>query len=210
MLARLDELKARLGIGATDDEHDAVLTGILQGVSAQLAGAARRLHGGSPVLERGDLTELISVPDRRTQMIVLARWPVVEITEVKEAVYGAFDDADALTVNEDYQLDAAAGALYRIGFWMTGRLTVRVEYTGGYTPPTEYLAGGYEAGAGEVQLPANISECAIQQASFYFQRRKSLGLTGESVQGASISTYAQDKLLPNVAETMKAYRRLTS
>lgn len=207
MLARLDELKARLEILAGDDEHDAVLTGILQGVSAQLAVAARRVIGGEPCLEKADRTELITVPDRWTTTLFLTAWPVVSITEIKEAVYGGFDDADALVENEDYQLDAAAGRLHRIGYWMRGRLTVRVKCPAGYTPPTEYLADGYEAADGEVQLPADISEYAIQQASFYFQRRKSLGLTSQSVQGASVSTYAQDELLPNVAEGMKAYRR---
>ena len=111
--------------------------------------------------------------------------------------------------NTDYQINAALGLLHRIGGrWLSGVQTVKNTWTGGYTTPAEYLGGGYEQGATEVLMPADITEATIQQACFYFQRRDSLGLTGQSVQGSSISTYAQDKLLPMVRETMRRYARM--
>ena len=55
----------------------------------------------------------------------------------------------------------------------------------------------------------DIVEAALQQSSFTFQRRTSLGLSSESVQGASISAYASDRLLPGVRQTMRRYARIT-
>ncbi len=57
-------------------------------------------------------------------------------------------------------------------------------------------------------IPDDIVEACIQQAQFTYQRRDSLGLTAASAQGGSFSTYAQDNLLPGVADTMRAYKRM--
>ncbi len=240
MLATLDELGTRLGVVGSG--QDDLLTGILTGVSAQLATAAGRVHAGRSALTKATVTETISVRERRTSALWLSAWPVVSITEIKEAVFGGFDDVDALVAGTDYQLDAATGGIHRIGWWLAGTLTVRAIYPGGYTrcdawvsaasyvtgdvvqyagavyacsddiaesttaPPAD--ADHWALAAGEVPLPADIVEAAIQQSSFVYQRRQSLGLTSESVQGASISADAADKLLPGVVETMRRYRRL--
>lgn len=200
MLCTLAQFKARYDVEGSGD--DAMITQILTGVSAQLAAACGRICQAAPCLEKTSLTELITVHDDRVHTLMLSAFPVISITSVKEAFYGAFDDADALVENEAYQLHPQLGLLYRIGYWLRGRLTVQVVYSGGHTP------AGDEVGAGEIALPDDIVEAALQQAGFTWQRRASLGLTGESVQGGSISAYAQDKLLPGVAETMRRYRRL--
>jgi len=56
-------------------------------------------------------------------------------------------------------------------------------------------------------LPADLREAALQQAGFTWQRRASLGLTSESVQGGAVSAYAKDELLPGVRKTCAGYRR---
>jgi len=236
-LCTLSQVKQRLVIGELDTEHDAVLGRLIAGASTDLAMAA-----GQASLEKAARTQLLSVPESGTEHIWLASWPIVSITEVKEALYKDWDAATALTENTDYVADYARGRLTRVGNWLRGTLSVRVQYAGGYTrcdawaSGADYVIGDVVAcaeavytckadvsggttappddadhwtlAAGEVPLPDDVTEAAIQQTCFYFQRKAELGLTGQSVQGASISTYARDELLPIVAQTMKRYGRL--
>ena len=206
-LCTLAQVKAFLGIATADEDNDDLLTSFIERTSSRLAGEAGRVLGGVACLERAAHVELFS-PQPRTQVLWAAAWPMVSITEIKEALYGAFDDVDALVANEGYQVLLATGQLMRIGRWMAGAASVRVTYTGGYTPPTEFLADGYEQGAGEVLLPPAVTEAAVQQVAFSFNRRDELGQTSAGVQGGSFSTYAKDELLPNVRQVMAMYRRL--
>ena len=206
MLATLAQFKTRYAIAGTAE--DTLITQVLTGVTAQLVVAAGRVYDGRPCLERGSLTVLLDVPEPYTRALWLPAWPVVSITSVKEALYGDFASASALVENTDYQLRRGTGRLSRIGFWLVGEQTVQMICVAGYTPPSEYLAEGYTQGAGEVLLPDDILEAALQQAGFVHSRRDQLGLTATSVQGGSVSAYAQDKLLPGVAETMGRYARM--
>lgn len=195
-LCTLAQLKSRLGI--SDSDSDTLLGEIITGVSAQLQGQGG--CGRQLALDSGRV-EYINVAEQRMASIWVDRYPIASITEVKEALYEQFDDADALTVNESYQFNPDTGELRRIGWWLYGMRTVKVTYDGGYVLPDDV------AGEGETELPAEIVEAAIEQASFVYQRRDSLGLTSVGSQGGSASAYAQDKLLPGVAETMKGFRR---
>lgn len=241
-LCSLSQLKLRLGIGTADTEDDDLLAGIITGVSGQMAGAAGRNHRGLNCLEKSDFTEEISVPEAATPHIWVAAWPIVEITEIKEAWAKGWDDADALTEDTDFLVNYANGCLTRVGRWLSGTLTVRVKYTGGFTPCEPWASGGdyevddivgyaeavYKCGtqvlgsstappddtghwavqAGEVPVPAEVVEWAIKQASFVFKRRTQLGLTSVSAgPGGSVSAYARDELLPEVADGMEGYGR---
>lgn len=201
MLATVDQLKIRNGIAATDTDHDEVFSQILAGVSDRLARVAGRIYDGKPVLEKSSLTVYLSVGDYGVEDLWLPAWPVVSVTSIKEAVYEDFDSVDALTALSEYQIDNGTGRLHRIGFWLQGMRTVKVAYTGGYT------AAGEIPGTGETELPQDIVEAALQQASFIWQRRDQLGLSGQAAQGGSISMYARDTLLPEVRDTMASYAR---
>lgn len=148
MLATLAQVRQLLGFADGDTEHDALLTAILRRVSDRLARYAGRVSGGLPCLEKsaGDIVQYFS-PEARTGVLWLPARPVVIVTEIKEAAYGEFTAATALVENTDYQLAADRGELIRIGTWLAGDLTVRVTYTGGYTPcaawasSTAYVTG---------------------------------------------------------------------
>jgi len=141
MLCTLANLKAHLGIASADTEYDTVLNAIIAGVSDSLARIAGRVAGAEPCLEMiEDLVVTLNVPPVRTYVLWLPAYPVIEITEVKEALYGDFAAATALTANTDYQLDAGVGGLYRIGWWLPGVQTVRVTATGGYTPAEAWVS----------------------------------------------------------------------
>ncbi len=200
-LCVLADVKALLGIAVLDTEHDAVLNKQIAGVAAQLARAAGRIHNEIPVLEKtAGLVQYFS-PDPRTRLIWLAAYPVISITEIKEAAFGGFDDVDALVENESYQILEPRGQLTRIGFWLPGVQTVRVTYNGGYA------AAGDTPGTGETALPGDVVSKAIKQVAFYFRRRSQLGVTSAGVQGGSYTAYARDELLPDVRETMNRFAR---
>jgi hypothetical protein len=76
--------------------------------------------------------------------------------------------------------------------------------------PPSATVGVWTLLAGSVPTPDALAEAAIQQAGFVWQRRDRLGGTSLSVQGGSASSYAQDALLPGVAELVKSppYARL--
>jgi len=199
-LCTLAQIKTQLAIATADTEHDTLLTQFVAGVSADMARASGRVHGGVACLEKSTLTVLFS-PESRTPVLWLPAWPVVSITEVKEAVFGGFDDVDALTENEDYQVNKALGGLYRIGYWLAGVNAVRASYTGGYT------AAGATPGTGEIALPNHIVNAAIRQVIHEFNRRSTPGCQGESVQGASITLSADDRLLPGVRDVCEKLAR---
>ena len=200
-LCTLADVKAFLGIAALDTEHDAALNTQIAGVSAQLARAAGRIHDEIGVLEATTGAIQWFSPEPRTRLVYLAAYPVISITEIKEAAFGAFDDADALVENEDYQILKARGRLTRVGFWLPGEQTVRVTYNGGYT------AADDTPGKGETALPDDVVGAAIKQVAFYFRRRDQLGVTSAGVAGGSYTTYARDELLPDVRETMNRFAR---
>jgi len=148
MLATLAQLRQALGFADGDTDHDALLTAILQRVSDRLARYAGRVAEGMPCLEKsaGTIVQYFS-PERGERVLWLPARPVVSVAEIKEASYGDFDNADALVENTGYQLAADRGELIRIGTWLAGDLTVRVTYTGGFTPCAAWVSGAaYTAG----------------------------------------------------------------
>ena len=207
MLCTLAQFKERYGItAATDDD---AITSILQGVSAQLGRAAGRVWYGRPCLEKCEITFEPAVVPPFTEFLFLPAWPVVAVESVIETALGDWANGTELAAGADYFAMAGRGILARLaGHWPEGTLTVQAVYTGGYTPPSESEAEEWEAEDGEVLLPDDIREAALQQAGFVWERRASLGLSGESAGGGSISTYAQDTLLPGVREIMAGYRRI--
>jgi len=247
MLATLAQLKARLDI--SDTSEDDVLNQVLAAASVAMARAAGRVIAGLGCLEGpGPFTEVFSPPSGATSLRLTARpaysYAIGELSYpiVKEAVHGAYADADALTIDEDYWLDGDSGQLIRIGTWLAGARTVQAQYHGGYIAAAEWLSGGtYVTGdlcqyanaayrsktdhsgrieatpdgdttnwdadwaQGVLPLPGDINDLAIQQAAYWYQRRGEIGLTGAGVQGGSFQTFAPDKLLPLVRETMRNF-----
>ena len=239
MLATRQQIKDRLGLAAADTEHNGRIDTVLANVSDLLAREAGREVGGAACLEKATLVEMFS-PEPGDKAMWLTARPVVSITSITEALYGAHDDATALTALSDYWANLGQGKLSRIGYWLVGDDAVQVTYIGGYAlalswvSGTSYVAGDAVTSAGAIYecilavsgvtlpaadethwtarstwhaLPGDINEAAIQQSQFYFERRRSLGVTSSGVQGASQQTYAQDTLLPGVRDTMKRYAR---
>ncbi len=159
-LCTLAEVKTFMGIATGETSQDAALNQLITFVSAALALPAGRIYQGRPCLEKITLTQTFNVYEARTKRLWVAAWPIVSVTEIKEALYGAFTDADALVVNEGYQLDSRLGALIRIGFWLKGDQTVRSSFTGGYTRADAWVSGADYTTGDIVSYAEAIYECS--------------------------------------------------
>lgn len=190
-----DDVKTRLGI--SDSDYDVMIAAIVSG----LTGRFDAFCGRTLLQTAADVTEYYT---GLSQHLQLNRYPVIAITSVKEAWDRDFDSATALTAEEDYWPMSLGknGILYREAIrWPVKPDSIQVIYRGGYA------AAGEEPGSSETALPAEIREAALQQATFIYKRRDDIGLSGVGFEGGSISKFAAMKLLPDVEEVLKQYRR---
>lgn len=59
----------------------------------------------------------------------------------------------------------------------------------------------------DVLVPAWVRDACLMQAKFWWDRRARIGLVSDGVQGASVSAYARDELLPEVKHVCRRLRR---
>jgi len=191
----IDDVKLRLGIG--DSEYDVMIAAIIAG----LTGRFDAFCGRTLLLTAADVTEYYT---GGTTYLQLDRYPLISITSVKEAWDRDFNNADALTAEDDYWLLRLGknGIIHRnLAWWPIRPDSIQVIYRGGYA------AAGESPGDSEIALPAEIREAAIMQATFIFKRRDDIGLSGVGFEGGSMSKFQAMKLLPDVEEVLKQYRR---
>lgn len=160
MLATRQQVKDRLGVGAADTEFDTVLDTVLLNVSSLLAAEAGRIVGGSAHLEKAAAVEMLS-PSLRDDVIWLTARPVVSITEITEALYGAHVAATALVAGTDYWASLAGGQLTRIGQWLAGDEAVSVSYIGGYVLALPWVSGTSYVAGDAVTSVAVVYDCIL-------------------------------------------------
>jgi hypothetical protein len=190
-----DDVKTRLSI--SDSEYDVMIAAMIAG----LTGRFDAFCGRTLLQPAGDVTEYYTGGSPYMQ---LNRYPVIAITSVKEAWDRDFDNATALTADDDYwpMNGGKNGIIHRnLVRWPVRPDSIQVIYRGGYA------AAGEEPGAGEIALPPEIREAAIMQATFIFKRRDDIGLSAVGFEGGSMSKFAAMKLLPDVEKVLVQYRR---
>ncbi len=136
-------------------------------------------------------TEVFS-PARGQSTVQLRRYPVASVVSVKEDAGGVF--STALT-SDSYDIasmgDRGVLALRGRSF-LDGVGVLQVVYAGGLAR---------DPGA----VPMDLRSAAMRQVVFWYQRRSAIGLSGESISGASVSIYATQDLLPDVRAVLNAY-----
>ncbi len=190
-----DDVKTRLGLSGS--KYDVMITAIVVG----LTGRFDAFCGRTLLQTAADVTDYYT---GGCPYLQLNRYPVISITSVKEAWDRDFDNADALTANDDYwQMNGGKnGIIYRnLSRWPIRPDSIKVIYRGGYA------AAGEEPGSSEIALPAEIREAALQQASLIYKRRDDIGLSAVGFEGGSMNKFQAMKLLPDVEEVLKQYRR---
>lgn len=197
-LATREDVKLRIGIASTDTEHDDLLASILAGVSRMIES-----YCGRPLIQTPtDVTEYYTGCGRYLQ---LRRYPIIAITEIKEALDYDWDAATAMVADADYRLvaDGHKGVLFRLySTWSNLPDAVRVVYRGGYCPADATPAEGEHA------VPSDLREAAIILAVHWFQHRHDLGLVNVSCLGGA-AAHATKQLKAMAEELIEPHRRIS-
>lgn len=193
-ICTLADIKDRMGLTNTD--HDSTINRLILGVEQMFDNETRRKLLQNTL----DETEYYTGQGPHLQ---LRRYPVISITSIVVSYDYTFNET-ALTENTDYRLinNGKKGVIYRVySDWSSLEDSIQIAYRGGYCP------AGQTPGTGEIVMPADLREAAIEQVCFLFQRRNDLGLAGVSFEGGSMSKFSSIKLLPLVEDVLKKHRR---
>lgn len=191
MLAKLTDIQSWPGLSGTDD---AFMTLLIEAASALFADVCDR------TLEKTAVTA--DLHDGGARDIHVRAYPIVSVAAVKEAVDYAFDDATALTADDDYYVHVGGDRISRIGTtWLAGRDTVQVSYTGGYVDPAD------TPGENERAVPADLQHACGEQVRFWYLRCNDIGLTTVSHGQDQITQITKAPLLPSVRAVLDRYRR---
>lgn len=199
MLAKLNDnsgnglgLKNWLEIGEDDTQFDALLTGLLKGVSSRFEGDC---HRG---LSRQ--VSVVEILDGGRNAISVFRYPIETITEVVESRFGDWENGYILTENQNFTANKKNGILYRENFrWCVGKQSVRVTYTGGFVLP------GDTVGAGQIALPDDIQYAVLEQCRYLWLRRKELGMESVGMGSGTWTLANKDPWLPSVGAVIRRY-----
>ena len=196
-ICTLADVKDRLGMTDKTD-CDAIINSIITGIETMFVGYCNR----ELIQPAADVTEYFT---GNGDYIQLNRYPIINITSIKQSVDYDFTDADILVANDDYRLinGGKKGIIRAISsYWLRLDDSIQVIYRGGYCPV------GQTPAAGEIALPADIREAAIIQATFMFKRKDDPGLSSINFQSGSISKFADMDLLPIVKNVLDNYKRV--
>jgi hypothetical protein len=194
-ICTLADVKGRLGLTLTD--NDSLLNRIILGIEEIFNNETRR----HLIVNAADVTEYYTGTGPHLQ---LNRYPVVSITSIKEALDYDFTNADVLVLNTDYRIIAGGknGIIYcPYGIWSSVEDSIEIIYRGGY------CSAGQIPGEGEISLPADLREAAIEEVSFIFKRKDDIGLSSVSFEGGSFGSFSSIELLPMVKAVLQRYRR---
>jgi|GEM_PF-5796588 hypothetical protein len=113
----------------------------------------------------------VEVHDRE---LALRQYPITEVTAVTEDPDGA---ALLLSEVDDYQIDAQAGLLLRVGgTWPLGRRAIHVQYIAGYAPET----------LNSTEKGADLKEALLQIVAWVLSNRGAGGLQQQSADGVTV------------------------
>ena len=161
---------------------------LIDSVSARAEGETARKF------RRATRTETFSVDAWQRQIRVKA-FPIESVTSIKESVTGQFSNTSPLLATEyDWSVLGHKGVIERrsgnrydgltnFGF-LEGVGSVQVVYVGGYRDVAA--------------VPWDLRDAVATQVAYMHQRKDSLGISGESVDGKSISYAMAMDLLPSV------------
>jgi hypothetical protein len=197
MLTQLATVKARLEIASGDATHDEFLARAIEAMSARFDRECNRT-----LARTVGATQEFGAADSE---IIARCYPVETVSKFELKTTEAEGWVEQTGV--DYVLRQAcvislSGPLSVGGGFSCMRPQVgRVTYTGGYVTP------GTTPGAGQTALPADLESAAVEQVAAWFQQRDKLGLIRYWPKDGVYLVFIQLPLLPQVAASIRPYRR---
>ena len=191
MITQLITVKARLGIDEFEVKYDGLLTNAIKAVGARFDKVCNRTLARTVAATQefdGNESEIVAVC-----------YPIEAVSkfELKENETDGWVEQTGV----DYLL--RRGCVISLGVRLgTGRELGRVTYTGGYVLP------GTTVGAGQVALPNDLEQAAVEQVAAWFQNRDKLGLVRHWPKGGVYEEFVQAEMLVSVKEVLKGYERM--
>ncbi|MBI5192764.1 MAG: hypothetical protein HZA08_04900 [Nitrospirae bacterium] len=180
-LINISDLK--LFMDKSDDAHDGLLSLIVEQISSRLESYMNRQ------LKKMSRTEYFTGGNR---LYWLKAFPVDESQTLTVKV-----DSITQTKDSDYYLWPEIGEIeFTSSVPATKPRNIEVTYTGGYAELN-----------GVLQVPDDIMRACLMQSAFEFRRRKDIGLLTVTMPDGSVTTQSPAKLLKEVEESIKPYRR---
>jgi len=184
LITTRDNIKSLIGLSSSDD--DIILASIALAVSAVIE---RYLIRSIELVER---TEYFDVSDGQTMFFVDA-YPITQI-----AVYNDYGrDFSTAISSDNYTILGTNGRVVIDKQSLTsGYSALKIVYTGGLAASQTNLQSSYP----DLEMAARI------QGGIWYNARKRLGLSSESIQGGGQTSYKKLVLDPTVKESLEMYR----
>ena len=199
MLTTVERLKPRLKLLPSDEADDTLLENCIKAVSGRFAKECNRVFGRAE-------NALYEFPADRME-IIPALLPIASVSkwETKEdETAGWVEVSDVRYLLKKFsRAGVMEGSLISLKASLgSADLLARITYTGGYVLP------GTEPAEGQIALPDEIEQAAIEQCAYWYQNRDRLGLVSISGDGGAIQQFAQLDLLPSIKPLLKKYERM--
>jgi hypothetical protein len=190
MFSTLAALKARLALDPLDPQYDALLTGALTALGTRFEKECNRLFARA---------ELVEEFPADTLELRVTCYPIESVSnlEVKS------NETDGWVLPDTFEHLVRGGCVISLaralGDW---RQQLRLTYIGGYVMP------GDEVGPGQLPLPADLEQAALEQSAYWFRHRDKLGLLRSWPHDGTFEQLALLDLLPPVKAVLRTYERL--
>jgi hypothetical protein len=188
-LASVANVKSFLGI--TVATYDSLIELLINGCSEWIENEISRVikDDGNDVVELydGDFDS-----SGRCQ-ISTRKWPINSITKIEYATGDLGSPTWTEFDSSNYTYDAIAGIIYftaSLSSILPNRQNIRVTYQGGFTSGNE---------------PSDLELACIKMTAKEFDKRKSQGVTQESVGGGTVTW--NEQVDPEVLKIIRKYRR---
>jgi hypothetical protein len=190
MLTQLLTIKARLGIDEFEVKDDALLTHALEAVTDRFDKEC-----GRALARTVDAQQEFSADETELRV---GCYPIEAVTQFElkaNEIEGWIPQSGIkFLVRRRCVISLAA----RLGSWCEqGRVT----YTGGYVLP------GNIAGPGQVELPHDLEQSAVEQVAYWYQNRDHLGVFRQWPKGGTYQQFVDLDLLPSVRAVLRKYER---
>ena len=192
MITQLSTVKARLGISEFEVADDVLLTNALQAVTERFDKECRR------TLARSADAQLEFSADE-TELRV-ACYPIETVGQFELKANEIEGWLPQSGVKFLIRRRCVISLATRLGSWCEQG---RVMYTGGYVLP------GNVAGPGQVELPQDLEQAAVEQVAYWYQNRNDLGVIREWPKGGTYRQFVDLDLLPSVRAVLRRHERWT-
>jgi len=195
-LCTFDDVKMQ--IPAISDEDQGFIESLIFTFYARAESETGRIF-----LKNPSATEVFS--PRSGQMdIRLSHYPITSIASIKDDSSGDFSGATGLDPDNYEFSSMGEQGIVRLRWtgFNGGAGSVQVVYSGGLL---EKIAHVHSASS----VPWDLRMAAVRQVTYWYQRRSSIGVTSESVNGMSVALSVEQDLLPDVMTTLGNYSPTT-